>query len=449
MRTKAFKLLISTCLVSIQLLTFSSAFAKSGGSMDGGGGDAYELRVSDIRSDILSWIKKGGPKGLVLKNIEYTEYSLKMSEILQPQAVVVGFVDNDDSSNDELVVNTNGTSRPCRGFISKKDSKSHILCNISKFKKSSESEQYKIIHHEYAGLVNLENSDEDNSISDQIPEFLTEQSVLKLAVKKQVIDGEYSVPVISITKSRYIGNDSFEVTLAVNSAKDVVQVVLGGGDGEGSWRLEDCQTAMPTLAFSEGKLEQTFVLNKLNCGRSFRYIAFSNISVEYTDGTIKLMKYQRLDYGLKESFVQPKNLQLKMKILSEKTESFVPEYYKKSVQRKNRSLQFTYKVTAEDMAEYKGVVFGDGEEFLSNDPVKLADVINSKEIIVNVVHEEKYSKEMSCLDINGYTFVFCRHVEVVKKGQFQLTPVWGFISRISLIKKGDFTETETLIIKEL
>lgn len=147
---------------------------------EGGGGDASEIRVNEIRSDILNWINNDGAKGLALPSeLSYSEYLEKMTEILQAKKVVVEFTVNE--------VKVKETSKTCRGFISNNDSKPHILCNISRFQNTSESEQYKLIHHEYAGLVNVENNDgaaSDYVVSSQITEFLTKQTVLKLAVKK-------------------------------------------------------------------------------------------------------------------------------------------------------------------------------------------------------------------------------------------------------------------------
>ena len=178
------------CLLSAQLLNFSSqAFAKEngGGVIGGGGGDASEERVNEIRSDILKWIKKGGAKGLELpSDLLYEDYLLDMTNILEVKKVVIGFVEKDDEKDDELKVSVGGTPKTCRGFTSVKDSKQHILCNISRFTNTSESDQYKLIHHEYAGLVNIEKNEgaaSDYVLSSQLTGFLTQQTVLKLAVK--------------------------------------------------------------------------------------------------------------------------------------------------------------------------------------------------------------------------------------------------------------------------
>jgi hypothetical protein len=190
MKVKSLKLgMVSklACLLIVQSFSFSPdllAKTGNGGVIGGGGGDASETRVSDIRSDILSWIKKDGAKGLTLPSeISYGEYTDKMTDILQPKKVVVSFTDN--------VVLVNKVEKTCRGFISKVDSKDHILCNIKRYKETSDSEQYKLIHHEFAGLINLEKNEgasSDYKISTQITDFLTQQTVLKLAVKKDWTD---------------------------------------------------------------------------------------------------------------------------------------------------------------------------------------------------------------------------------------------------------------------
>ena len=158
---------------------------------EGGGGDASELRVNEIRSDLLNWIKDDGAKKLELPStISYGEYVLAMNDILQPKKVIIGFIEKDDRNDDELKVSVDGKPKTCRGFYSRRDSKPHIICNISRFKNTSESDQYKLIHHEYAGLVNIENNEgaaSDYSISSQLTNFLQLTTILKLSVKKQTM----------------------------------------------------------------------------------------------------------------------------------------------------------------------------------------------------------------------------------------------------------------------
>lgn len=435
MRTKAFKLLLSTCLLTTQLLTLSSAFARSGGSMDGGGGDAYEVRVSDIRADILGWINKGGPEGLKLKAVGQTEYSLKMNEILQPKKVVVSFDNVEDSRE------------ACNGFISKVDSRPHVLCDIEKFKILSESKQYEVVHHSYADLAGIERS-EDDSISKQIPEFLTVQSVLKLAVKKTPIEGDYSEPKIRISKNRYIGNNSFEFTLSAINTQNVAQIVLDGADkptrpGES---IRDCVTPMGKVVLEEGSFEKTFILKHNNkCSEKSIYVSFGDVSVEYTDGTIRPIKYQQFFYGFKDTLTHTNSVQVTRVIDSEKRERFIPEYFKKDVGRITRVTRFVYQTDAQSMSNYKGVQFSDGTEFLSDDANKLAEAINNKELQVKVVYEEEYNS-VDCFYYYNFINPFCfghGPKEIVRAGKYKLMS-WNFhAAQISLIKKTEIAEVDT------
>jgi hypothetical protein len=154
------------------------------GTESGGGGDASEERVNEIRSDLLTWVKNGGAKGLVLpSDISYEEYYSEMANILTPQKVVISFAANE--------VSVNGVAKTCRGYFSKSDSRQHIECNIARFQNTSETDQYKLIHHEFAGLANIEKNDgaaSDYQLSSQITDFLSRQTVLKLAVKKNGIN---------------------------------------------------------------------------------------------------------------------------------------------------------------------------------------------------------------------------------------------------------------------
>ena len=150
------------------------------GTESGGGGDASEARVNEIRSDILKWIKNDGAKELVFSNeISYEEYYSKMVYVLQPKKVIISFTE-------EKVIYDN-FEKTCKSFVLEQENHMHILCNISRFEKTSDSNQYKLIHHEYAGLVRVEKNDgaaSDYKFSSQLTDYLAYETVLKLAVKK-------------------------------------------------------------------------------------------------------------------------------------------------------------------------------------------------------------------------------------------------------------------------
>lgn len=174
--------------VSTLLTSAMNVSAYEGGDVVGGGGDASESQVNEIRSDILSWINKGGARGLKLPtSLSLSQYESSMRKILKSQEVVVGFVEKDDPTEEELQVSVKGVPKTCRGFFSRVDARPHILCNIDRFAKTSESAQYRLVHHEYAGLAGIEKNDgaaSDYEISTQLTDFLKEERVLRLAIKK-------------------------------------------------------------------------------------------------------------------------------------------------------------------------------------------------------------------------------------------------------------------------
>lgn len=198
-------------LLMASLFSQSSYAAKKG--QEGGGGDTAEIRVNEIRSDLLDWINRGGAKSLILSDISYDDYESEMIEILQPKKVIIGFVEKDDDSNDELKVSVDGVPKTCRGFISKIDTNPHILCNISRFNNTSESDQYKLIHHEYAGLAIVEKNEgaaSDYLISSQITSFLKKETVLKLAVKKKTGNSFVTVKITPLTLIGKLPKEAFD-----------------------------------------------------------------------------------------------------------------------------------------------------------------------------------------------------------------------------------------------
>lgn len=162
------------------------------GGESGGGGDAVtEMRIDEIRADILKWIDEGGGYELKLPaDISIEVYRAAMSRFLERHAVVIGAVttaEENATSDPELKVIVADQPKTCRGFVSVKDQRPHILCNVERFTATPESKQYSLIHHEYAGLARLEQNlgaSSDYSISNQITDYLVSETVLRLAVKK-------------------------------------------------------------------------------------------------------------------------------------------------------------------------------------------------------------------------------------------------------------------------
>ena len=154
------------------------------GNSSGGGGDSLEIQFNEIRSDLLKWIKNYGPNELIFPyDLSVIDYMDKMNAILQPQFVIINF--------DDSVISVNGEEKTCRGFIDNVDSKPHIHCNINRFNRTLLSDKYSLIHHEYAGLAEIEKnigSASDYRISSQIVGFLKTEKTLKLEIKPNAID---------------------------------------------------------------------------------------------------------------------------------------------------------------------------------------------------------------------------------------------------------------------
>jgi hypothetical protein len=172
---KLMAILLMTVAMSGQVMA-----ARTG--QEGGGGDASDARVNEIRSDLLNWINNGGAQELTLpKDISYGQYFDSMTDILQPKKVIVEF------TNDKVLVKK--VEKTCKGFIDRQSDQAHIQCNILRFKETSEAQQYRLIHHEYAGLVSIERNEgalSDYEISSQVTDYLEAKTVLRLAVKKSV-----------------------------------------------------------------------------------------------------------------------------------------------------------------------------------------------------------------------------------------------------------------------
>jgi hypothetical protein len=170
--------MISKVLMICMLLTTLPLLARVGGE-SGGGGDATEARVDEIRSDILKWINDGGAKYLKFPaDLSVSEYVDGMKNLLEPKKVIIEF------TNDKVLVNK--VEKTCRGFLGPQD-EPHIRCNILRFKETKEAEQYSLVHHEYAGLAKIEaniGAASDYVISNQLTGYLETRTVLKLVVKK-------------------------------------------------------------------------------------------------------------------------------------------------------------------------------------------------------------------------------------------------------------------------
>jgi hypothetical protein len=377
-----------------------------------------EARFNEIRSDLALWIKQGGAQSLELKTLGNDEYVSKMSDILREKKVIISFIDKDDVSNDELKVSIDGTPKTCRGFISATDSKAHILCNLERFRNTDEASQYRLVHHEYAGLAGVERNDgasSDYSVSSQITSYLSRQTVLKLAVKKGEAL-EKGDPVVTMTKNRYLGNDVFEVTLEVKNTKNVLQVILEKGEFDEAPIL-DCRSQASRVEFKNGNFVQTVQFNRNKCRTANRFFQYDKVIVQYVDGTIKTFGEFKSLHGF-HGYGFATKIKHKVEILKEEmgTEAL---YNNKKVKllTKNQDVKVQFEVNAEDMEEYNGVIFSDGSEYFTNDSNKLADIINSKDILLNVKTIQDHDLKQKCI-FKESNYPLCSAVKVIPMDEF-------------------------------
>lgn len=144
------KILIKLFICFLALNTIQ-AFSQSegGGSRVGGGGDGLELEVESIRSDLYTWISTGGSRWIQFPT-EMTQmfYEIKMIEVLNDKNVKIEFI------TDNIVVD--GSKKTCQNMITGDQKK--IICNIQRFSNLSFDDKYRLIHHEFASLVGVENN---------------------------------------------------------------------------------------------------------------------------------------------------------------------------------------------------------------------------------------------------------------------------------------------------
>jgi len=165
----------------ILVLLLSNLSFAANGKEGGNGGDICENKFKIIRDDIVTWIKNGGAAGLKFEQgISLEQYQSSMLNNLQVAHIIC--------TNETVQIGT--AEKTCINFLAS-DGSLVIRCNSDRFLKTSESDQYVLVHHEYAGLSKLEINDGESSdytLSNQIAEYLENQVVKKLSIKKPAPD---------------------------------------------------------------------------------------------------------------------------------------------------------------------------------------------------------------------------------------------------------------------
>jgi hypothetical protein len=191
-----------------------------------GGGDLCEDRIKLIRDDLKSWIYKGGAQSLSLpqgtSEVQYAD--LMLDEMRTARVVCVG------AGDAGYPVAIGSTPKVCK--FSTDPTGALITCDYVKFLATNESDQYVLIHHEYAGLAGIEVPHQDDSryeVSNQISGYLEEQIVKKLVVRPGD-QPELKVGSRVVVVDGPVGPRSAQIT-AVNPDQNSCQVRLYSDSG--------------------------------------------------------------------------------------------------------------------------------------------------------------------------------------------------------------------------
>ena len=161
-----------------EIKNFEGLQARADGA--GNGGDMCENRIKIIRNDIESWILRGGSEPLKLPlGLSHKEYDSGMLNELRAGHPIICTYDK---------VYVGRAEKTCKNYEGN-DGVNRIKCNLERFNKLSEENQYRLIHHEYAGLAGFEvNTGEESKyfISNQLAAYLENQVVKRLVIKRVV-----------------------------------------------------------------------------------------------------------------------------------------------------------------------------------------------------------------------------------------------------------------------
>lgn len=140
------------------------------------GGDACERRFLEVRDDLKSWIERGGHDSLALPSgLTKGQYRAKMLKMIGAAKI---------SCSDEPLLLGRSEKTCLNSLDGTKNAR--IVCRSDRFLKLGQDEQYRLAHHEYAGLAGFEANESDESrydLSDQIGGYLDSLTVKRLTVK--------------------------------------------------------------------------------------------------------------------------------------------------------------------------------------------------------------------------------------------------------------------------
>lgn len=166
------------CLAIIPLfVALSFVLPAWAGEKVGNGGDSCENRFNLIREDLKNWILSKGSTRLTLpQGLDLNDYNRQMLEQIS----------NAKMSCSDKTLTIGNAEKTCKNFL-ENGKQPRIECNVNRFIDTQETDQYVLVHHEFAGLAGFEINEGEKSqyfISNQITKYLENQIIRKLVVKE-------------------------------------------------------------------------------------------------------------------------------------------------------------------------------------------------------------------------------------------------------------------------
>lgn len=181
-------------LMMVMVLAPLTVFAQAGSH----GGDVCEQRFKNIARDIRQLILGGGANQFQFQSGHSAkEYKAKMLSWIEPllnqdaNAIVLECVGKD------VKVEVNNVPKTCVWFDSAEDAKKHIRCSFERFNGTSQVDQYRLTHHEFASIIGYEDNNGSNSdyfYSDQITTLGSWVQVFQLSIPQKK-DYDYLLPI--------------------------------------------------------------------------------------------------------------------------------------------------------------------------------------------------------------------------------------------------------------
>ena len=147
------------------------------------GGDACERRFIEVRDDLTAWIQKGGARALSFAKGQGSEaYGAAMLGAMARARVSCTADTLRVGASEKVCVNESDSSGNAR-----------IVCQRDAYLALSVNEQYRLTHHEYAGLAGFETNEGETSnyeLSDQLTGYLDSYLTQRLTVKSDQNAGD-------------------------------------------------------------------------------------------------------------------------------------------------------------------------------------------------------------------------------------------------------------------